>query len=106
MDCWSLYLVRTARGALYAGISTDVERRFAEHVAGKSRAAKALRSRAPLVLAYRVVIGDRALAARAEHRLKRLPKSVKEDIVRDGLDAAALLERLGLASDRRADGRG
>ena len=30
---WFLYLVRTASGALYTGIATDVERRFAEHQA-------------------------------------------------------------------------
>ena len=34
-DGWHLYLLRCRDGSLYAGIATDVERRFREHAAGK-----------------------------------------------------------------------
>ena len=49
---WWLYLVRTADGSLYTGISTDVQRRFAEHENKdkKNKGAKALRGKAPLRL--------------------------------------------------------
>ena len=33
--CWSLYLLRREDGAIYTGISTNVERRFKEHTAGR-----------------------------------------------------------------------
>lgn len=76
---WSLYLVRTAGGALYTGVSNDVDRRFEQHVNG--RGAKALRGKGPLELVYRVAIGDRAAAQRVEYALKRLSKAEKEAVV-------------------------
>jgi len=76
---WSLYMVRTASGALYTGISNDVERRIEQHEHG--RGAKALRGRGPLELVYRVAIGDRAAAQRVEHALKQLSKTEKEAVV-------------------------
>ena len=70
MRDWSLYLVRTADGALYTGIAADVDRRFAEH--GRGTGAKYLRGRGPLGLVFRRKVGDRTVALRAEHRLKRI----------------------------------
>jgi putative endonuclease len=80
MSRWSVYLVRARGGALYAGVATDVERRLAEHRAG--RGAKCLRGRGPLELVYRRVVGDRGRALRIEHRIKRMPKAEKETLVR------------------------
>ncbi|MFD2437858.1 GIY-YIG nuclease family protein [Modicisalibacter luteus] len=37
--CWFLYMIETAAGALYTGITTDVERRFGEHC-GSRRGAR------------------------------------------------------------------
>ena len=34
MSDWHLYLLRCRDGSLYAGIATDVDRRFREHLAG------------------------------------------------------------------------
>lgn len=76
---WSLYLVRTAGGALYTGISNDVDRRFEQHANG--RGAKALRGKGPLELVYRVAIGDRAAAQRVEYAMKQLSKAEKEAVV-------------------------
>ena len=95
MAGWSLYVVRTRSGALYTGITTDVARRMREH-AGQPRGAKALRSRGPLLLAYRVEIGERALAQSAERRMKRLPKRDKESIVAEMPGVERLLARLGV----------
>lgn len=93
---WHLYLVRTPGGALYTGIATDVVRRLAEHRGGGRRGAKRLRSRAPLALVYQVALGDRALAAAAEHRVKRLDKARKERLVAEAPDRGALLARLAI----------
>lgn len=94
---WHLYLVRTRDGRLYTGIATDVERRLTEHAGGGARGAKALRGRGPLCLEYRRPIGDRALASRAETRIKRLARRDKERIVATRPSAARLLRELGLA---------
>ena len=78
-EIWHVYLIRCADGSLYTGITTDVERRLAEHRAGKG--AKYLRGRGPLELAYSRPIGDRAAASREEARIKRLSKAAKETLV-------------------------
>lgn len=76
---WSLYLVRCGDGALYTGIATDVERRLAEHAAGKG--AKYLRGRGPLSLAFERSVGDRGAALRMEYAIKQLSRERKEALV-------------------------
>ncbi|GAA0470454.1 MULTISPECIES: GIY-YIG nuclease family protein [Tatumella] len=67
--CWSLYMVRTASGALYTGITTDVARRFMRHQQGNG--AKALRGKGPLSLVFQCPAGDRSLASKLEYQLKQ-----------------------------------
>ena len=57
---WHLYVVRTDKGTLYAGIATDVMRRYQEHVAGGPKAARFLRANTPreLVFSRRIGISD------------------------------------------------
>lgn len=81
MTTWSVYLLRCADGSLYTGIATDVSRRLAEHTDGE-KGAKYLRGRGPLELVFQQEIGDRSLALRIEHRVKRFPKAYKEDLGR------------------------
>ena len=76
---WHLYMVRTAAGHLYTGISNDVPRRFAQHQAG--RGAKALKGKGPLQLVFQCEAGDRSQASKLEYRLKQLNKSQKEALV-------------------------
>ncbi|MGY3926069.1 GIY-YIG nuclease family protein [Aeromonas simiae] len=76
---WHLYLVRTARGHLYAGISTDPQRRLAEHQSG--RGARSLRGKGPLTLVWQAEVGEHGEALRLEYRLKRLTKAAKEQLV-------------------------
>ena len=83
---WHLYLIRCSDDSLYTGISTDVARRFDTHQRGHG--ARRLRGRGPLQLVYQRLIGDRAAALRAEHRIKRLSKSDKERLVRGELRLA------------------
>ncbi len=80
---WFLYMIRSRDGHLYTGISTDVERRLAEHQSGKG--AKYLRGKGPLQLVFQQKIGSRSAALKAEDCIKRLPKSAKEELVRSGL---------------------
>lgn len=74
--CWHLYVLRTAAGHLYTGITTDVSRRLAEHRAG-ARGAKALRGKGPLILEHHEAVGERGEALRLEARVKRLTASGK-----------------------------
>ncbi len=79
MSTFSVYLVRCDDGTLYTGISTDVDRRLTEHEHG-ARGAKFLRGKGPLTLVFQQKIGDRSLATKIEHRIKRLPKAEKADV--------------------------
>lgn len=72
---WHLYLIETASGALYTGVTTDVQRRLGEHASG--RGAKALRGRGPLVLVHHETVGTRSEALRLEAAIKRLPAADK-----------------------------
>jgi len=81
---WYLYAIRTVGGFLYAGIATDVKRRYQVHVTGGPKAARFLRANPPKELAFRRRIGTRSLALKEEHRFKRLPKRHKEAVVSAG----------------------
>lgn len=81
---WYLYVIRTVGGSLYAGIATDVKRRYQEHACGGTRAARFLRAHPPRELVLTCRIGSRSLALKAECRFKRLPKRDKEAVVSAG----------------------
>lgn len=87
---WSIYLVRCGDGSLYAGVALDVARRFAEHVRGGPRAAKYLRGRGPLQLAFVAEAGRHGAALALEHRIKRLARARKEALVTGELRLADL----------------
>lgn len=72
---WHIYLLECSDGSLYTGITTNVERRYQEHLDGKG--ARYTRSHPPLRLVASCPVGSRAEALRAELALKRLPKSRK-----------------------------
>ena len=78
---WFIYLVRTGAGSLYAGISTDPERRLRQHQSGKG--ARALRGKGPLTLVWRQGVADKGEALRLEYRLKQQSKAFKERLVLD-----------------------
>ncbi len=72
---WFLYLLECRDGSYYAGITTDVQARFRAHQAGAG--ARYTRAHPPLrVLGFREY-ADRSAAARAEWRIKQLPRQRK-----------------------------
>ena len=83
-DTWHLYVVRTVTGSLYAGITTNVRRRYQEHASGGPKAARYLRANLPKDLAFKRRIGSRSLALKVEYRFKQLSKQDKEAIIRAG----------------------
>ncbi|MFE8070896.1 GIY-YIG nuclease family protein [Marinobacteraceae bacterium S3BR75-40.1] len=93
---WWLYLLRTENGSLYTGVTVDVERRFLQHAGERPGGARHFRATRPVLMAYRVEVGDKRLAMRCEYRIKRLPKSRKEALVSLQPALAELLDYLGL----------
>ena len=94
---WFLYLIRTADNTLYTGITTDVQRRLAQHQAGKG--AKALRGKEGLALAFFAEVGERGLALKLEYRIKQLSKRQKERLVAGDGTFEALLSGLTFKDD-------
>ena len=81
MSDWYLYVVRCRDGALYTGISTDIDRRLAEHRGGGDAGSKYLKGRAPLTLLFQKRLGSRSLALKVENRVKKLSKAKKEEMI-------------------------
>ena len=81
---WYLYVIRTVDQHLYAGVSTDVSRRFAEHQGRGPKAARYLRAHPPQCLVLSQAIGSRSLALKVEYQFKKLARSQKEHLVRAG----------------------
>jgi putative endonuclease len=75
MTRWYVYIIECRDGSLYTGIATDVERRYAAHVAGKG--ARYTRSHPPSQLLARFEYPDRAGASKAEYAIKQLTPSRK-----------------------------
>ncbi len=75
MCAWFLYALRCADGTLYAGVTTDLARRVAEHNAG--RGARYTAGRRPVRPIAAWCFPDRGAAQRAESRFRRLPRARK-----------------------------
>ncbi len=76
-QAWLVYLVQCADGSYYCGVTTDLERRLAEHNGARPGGARYTRSRRPVRLAAAAAFPDRASACRAEWLVKRLPRESK-----------------------------
>jgi putative endonuclease len=72
---WCLYLLECRNGSYYAGITNDLDARYAAHVDG--RGARYTRANPPLRLIGSRPFADRSAASRAEFEIKRLPRSLK-----------------------------
>ena len=94
MSDWYLYLIRCRDGSLYTGITTDVARRFAEHRGQGVGGAKYLKGRGPLELVVRRRVGGRSLALRVERKVKKLPKSRKEMLIKDRKYLAVIIKTI------------
>jgi len=76
---WHFYLIECIDGSYYTGVTTDVERRYEQHVKGEG--ARYTRSHKPLRLLASRAIGTRSEALKAELAVKRLPKEEKVSAV-------------------------
>ncbi len=82
MADWYLYLIRCRDGTLYTGISTDVDRRFAQHQGAGNAGSRYLKGRGPLNLVFQENLGSKSLALKVECRVKRMPKARKEKLIK------------------------
>ncbi len=77
---WWVYLLRCNDNSLYAGVTTDINRRVDEHNNSKL-GAKYTRSRRPVNLAYLEEADNKSIACKREYQIRKLVKAKKEQLV-------------------------
>lgn len=82
MKPWFVYLIECADGSLYTGVAVDVDKRYAEHAAGKG--ARYTRSHPPARLLARFPHPDRSSALKAEYAIKQLSPGEKRALAQQG----------------------
>ncbi len=80
---WILYLLECKNGAFYAGITNNLEQRYAAHVSGKG--ARYTRANPPVKILASKPYADRSTASIAEAQLKRLPRHKKLNFFDDAI---------------------
>lgn len=76
---WFVYIARCGDGSLYTGVTTDVERRRAEHAAGKGAAYTRGRGRIRIVHVEEAPTKGAALSR--EYAIKQLPRPQKLELI-------------------------
>jgi putative endonuclease len=77
---WYVYMIRTNDSQLYTGITTDIQRRWQEHLSGKG-GARYFRARKPQSLCLLEEYSDRSSASKREAQIKKYAKPLKESLV-------------------------
>lgn len=77
---WEVYIVQTESGKLYTGITTDLDRRFADHQKGK-KGAKFFRISRAQSIVYRESQADRSLASKREIQIKKMSLQEKLSLI-------------------------
>jgi len=75
-DPWFFYVAECADSSLYAGITTNIERRIGEHNKG-ARGARYTRSRRPVHLVMSREFPDRSSASKYECKFKKFTRKRK-----------------------------
>jgi putative endonuclease len=77
---WFVYIIESTDGSLYTGVTTDIDRRFAEH-RDKRTGARFFRGRQPLKVVYSENHPDRSSAQKREADIKKLKRKEKLELI-------------------------
>ena len=75
-DNWTVYMIEASDGSFYTGITTDLDRRFREHLEGRN-GARYFRGRKPVSVVYSEAGHCRSSALKREAAIKKLGKADK-----------------------------
>ena len=82
--CAYIYILRCSDGSLYTGWTTDLQRRIADHSAG--RGGRYTRSRRPLQPVFSESHPTRSAAMQREAAIKRWPRARKLALIEAGTE--------------------
>jgi putative endonuclease len=89
---WQVYIILCTDNSLYTGITTDIERRLAQH--GSARGAKYFRR--PRRVVFLEGGHTRSTASKREAAIKKLPRADKDRLIDSTDNAARLLSSVNL----------
>lgn len=96
MKLYTIYIIECNNGTYYTGYTTDIERRYAEHVEGSVKC-KYTRANPPKRLAvcweFNTTLSD---ALRIENAIKKLSKKDKCDLIQNKDGINRIIEKLEL----------
>jgi putative endonuclease len=78
---WTVYIIQAESGSLYTGITSDLERRLAEH-RSSARGAKFFRTSSPRRVVFQEVRRGRGDAQRREREIKGMSRVEKLALIR------------------------
>lgn len=78
---YTVYILKCKDGSFYTGITTDVDRRVAEHKSGKG--GKYTRAKGVDKVVYTEEQPNRSQASRREAEIKQLSRSEKEKLIKN-----------------------
>jgi putative endonuclease len=91
---WQVYIILCTDNSLYTGITTDIERRLAQH--GTTLGAKYFRGRQPRRVVFLESGHSRSTASKREAAIKKLPRADKEALIDSTDNEARLLSSVNL----------
>ena len=77
---WEVYIIQAKSGALYTGITTNLDRRLADHKEGK-QGARFFRISEPEKVVFREQQPSRSQASKREAEIKKMTRSQKLALV-------------------------
>lgn len=77
---WEVYIIETASGKLYTGITTNLDRRFAAHLNGK-KGARFFRFSKPRSILFREKHPNRSKATKREIAIKKMTRQEKLKLI-------------------------
>tara|TARA_R110002096_G_scaffold194356_3_gene376476 strand:+ start:17260 stop:17502 length:243 start_codon:yes stop_codon:yes gene_type:complete len=77
---WFVYIIESDDDSLYTGITTDLDRRFAQHLNGTG--AKYFNARTPVQFVYTEQLSDRSTASIREAKIKKMTRQQKLHLIK------------------------
>jgi 3-methyladenine DNA glycosylase AlkC/predicted GIY-YIG superfamily endonuclease len=74
---YQVYILKTKRNTLYCGVTTDINRRYKEHLGIKPGGAKFTKAQKPEAMLYLEKSNNRSLAQKRESEIKKLKRADK-----------------------------
>ncbi len=78
---YQVYMLKTKRNTLYCGVTTDVNRRYQEHLGHRPGGAKFTKAQTPEALLYLEKSLNRSSAQKRESEIKKLKRPAKEILI-------------------------